>query len=71
MTTSPKGNFIVTGGKDNRVRVCDFNDATNSHAELDTGAIAIGLAFNPKLAWIVVETENKFILWDYENKNKK
>ena len=48
-----------------RVRVWDFNDVTNAHAELDAGAVVTGLAFNPKSAWIAVGTENKIILWDY------
>jgi len=68
LTTSPKGNFIVTGGKDSKVRLWDFSDCTSPHAEFDAGAVVTGLAFNPKSAWVAVGTEAGIRLWDYENK---
>ena len=68
LTTSPKGNFIVTGGKDSKVRVWDFNNCSTAHAELDAGSVVSSLAFNPRSAWIAVGTEQGVKLWDYENK---
>lgn len=58
----------MTGGKDTKVRIWDFNDCTNPHAEFDAGAAVTSLAFNPKSAWVAIGTENGVTLWDYENK---
>lgn len=68
ITTSPKGTFIVTGGKDKKVKVWDFNDCSKPVAEFDAGAIVTGLAFNPKTSWIAVGTENGIKVWDFEAK---
>jgi guanine nucleotide-binding protein subunit beta-2-like 1 protein len=68
VTTSPKGNFIVTGGKDKKVKVWDFNDCSNSVAEFDAGSVVSSLAFNPKSSWVAIGTENGIKIWDFEAK---
>lgn len=68
ITTSPKGTYIVTGGKDKKVKVWDFNDCSKAFAEFDAGANVTSLSFNPKTSWIAIGTENGVKVWDFENK---
>lgn len=68
ITTSPKGTFIVTGGKDKKVKVWDFNDCSKPVNEFDAGSIVTSLAFNPKTSWVAIGTENGIKVWDFEAK---
>lgn len=57
MAVSPRGNFIVTGGKDMKVKVFDFTDVEKPLPTHDTKASITALAFNPKCHWIAIGTE--------------
>jgi guanine nucleotide-binding protein subunit beta-2-like 1 protein len=48
LTVSPRGNYIVTGGKDMRVKVFDFTDVEKVQPTHDTKYPITSLAFNPK-----------------------
>lgn len=57
LAVSPRGNFIVTGGKDLKVRVFDFIDVEKPLPVHDTKASITALAFNPRCHWIAIGTE--------------
>jgi WD40 repeat protein len=65
LTVSPRGNFIVTGGKDMKVRVFEFSDVEKLQPSFDTKAAITALAFNPKCHWIAVGTEIGWEVWDF------
>lgn len=69
ITVSPRGNFIVTGGKDLKVRVFDFSDVEKSLPNHDVTAPVNALAFNPKCHWIAIGTEVGWEVWDFESKD--
>jgi guanine nucleotide-binding protein subunit beta-2-like 1 protein len=69
LTVSPRGNFIVTGGKDMKVRVFDFTDVEKALPTHDTKAPITALAFNPKCHWVAIGTEAGWELWDFESKD--
>lgn len=69
LAVSPRGNFIVTGGKDLKVRVFDFNDVEKTLPVHDTKASITALAFNPKCHWIAIGTEIGWEVWDFESKD--
>lgn len=70
VTVSPRGNFIVTGGKDKKVKVFDFSDVEKPAPIHDAGAPVNCLAFNPRTHWIAVGTENGWQIWDFESKHE-
>lgn len=69
VTVSPRGNYIVTGGKDLKVRVFDFNDVEKDNRTHDVSAPITSLAFNPKCHWIAIGTELGWEVWDFESKD--
>jgi guanine nucleotide-binding protein subunit beta-2-like 1 protein len=69
LTVSPKGNFIVTGGKDKKVKVFDFSDVEKPMPTHDAGSSVNCLAFNPRSHWIAIGTENGWQIWDFEAKD--
>lgn len=69
LAVSPRGNFIVTGGKDQRVKVFDFSDVEKPLPVHDTKAPINALAFNPKCHWIAIGTEVGWEVWDFESKD--
>ncbi|MFM7854286.1 MAG: WD40 repeat domain-containing protein [Flammeovirgaceae bacterium] len=69
VTVSPRGNFIVTGGKDKRVRVFDFSDVEKPAPSHDAGSSVNCLAFNPRCHWIAIGTEFGYQIWDFEAKD--
>ena len=69
LTVSPKGNFIVTGGKDKKVRVFDFSDVEKVLPNHDAGSSVNCLAFNPRSHWIAIGTEVGWQIWDFEAKD--
>eukprot|EP00178_Gracilaria_changii_P001169 TRINITY_DN11645_c0_g1_i1.p1 TRINITY_DN11645_c0_g1~~TRINITY_DN11645_c0_g1_i1.p1 ORF type:complete len:251 (+),score=27.30 TRINITY_DN11645_c0_g1_i1:307-1059(+) len=69
VTISPRGNYIVTGGKDLKVRVFDFNDVEKDNRTHDVSAPITSLAFNPKCHWIAIGTEIGWEVWDFESKD--
>jgi len=69
VTVSPRGNFIVTGGKDKKVRVFDFSDVEKPAPIHDAGAPVNALAFNPRSHWIAIGTEVGWQIWDFEAKD--
>lgn len=69
LTVSPKGNFIVTGGKDKKVRVFDFSDVDRIAPIHDAGSSINCLAFNPRNTWIAIGTELEWQIWDFEAKD--
>lgn len=69
VTISPRGNFIVTGGKDKKVRVFDFSDVEKPAPSHDAGAPVNCLAFNPRSPWIAIGTEDGWQIWDFEAKD--
>jgi len=69
ITVSPRGNFIVTGGKDKKVRVFDFGDVEKPAPSRDAGSSVNCLAFNPRSHWIAIGTEFGWQIWDFEAKN--
>ena len=66
---SPRGNYLVTGGKDLKVRVFDFSDVEKSYPTHDVKAPINALAFNPRCHWIAVGTEVGWEVWDFESKD--
>lgn len=68
ITISPRGNFIVTGGKDKMVRVWDFNDVEKELPFFNAGAPVTCLAFNPRSSLIAIGTEVKWQIWNFEGK---
>ena len=69
ITVSPRGNFIVTGGKDKKVRVFDFSDVEKPAPSHDAGSSVNCLAFNPRCHWIAIGTEAGWQIWDFEAKD--
>jgi guanine nucleotide-binding protein subunit beta-2-like 1 protein len=69
LTISPRGNFIVTGGKDLKVRVFEFSDVEKEYPTHDVTAPITCLAFNPRCHWIAIGTETKWEVWDFESKD--
>lgn len=69
MAVSPRGNFIVTGGKDQKVRIYDFADVEKENPSFDAPAPVTAVAFNPKSHWIAVGTEVGWAVWDFESKD--
>ena len=69
ITVSPRGNFIVTGGKDKKVRVFDFSDIEKLNLSHDAGSPVNCLAFNPRCHWIAIGTEVGWQIWDFEAKD--
>ena len=69
VTISPRGNFIVTGGKDKKVKVYDFSDVEKPSPVHDAGSPVNCLAFNPRSHWIAVGTESGWQIWDFESKD--
>jgi len=69
VTVSPRGNFIVTGGKDKKVRVFDFSDVEKPAPQHDAGAPVNCLAFNPRCHWIAIGTEVGWQIWGFEAKD--
>lgn len=57
LTISPRGNFIVTGGKDLKVRIFDFHDVDKDTKSHDVSASVTSLSFNPKHHWVAIGTE--------------
>ena len=56
VTVSPRGNFIVTGGKDKKkVRVFDFSDVEKPAPQHDAGAPVNCLAFNHRCQGLQLE----------------
>ena len=69
ITVSPRGNFLVTGGKDLKVKVFDFSDVEKSYPIHDVKAPITSLAFNPRCHWIAIGTELGWEVWDFESKD--
>ena len=69
ITVSPRGNFIVTGGKDKKVLVFDFSDVEKPAPSHDAGSPVNCLAFNPRCHWIAIGTEVGWQIWDFEAKD--
>jgi len=69
ITVSPRGNFIVTGGKDKKVNVFDFSDVEKPAPSHDAGSPVNCLAFNPRCHWIAIGTEVGWQIWDFEAKD--
>lgn len=69
LAISPRGNYIVTGGKDKMVKVWDFNNLETVVAEYDAGAPVNAIAFNPRSAMIAVGTEVDWQVWNFLGKN--
>ena len=69
ITVSPRGNFIVTGGKDKKVLVFDFADVEKPAPSHDAGSPVNCLAFNPRCHWIAIGTEAGWQIWDFEAKD--
>ena len=69
VTVSPRGNFIVTGGKDKKVNVFDFSDVEKPAPSHDAGSPVNCLAFNPRCHWIAIGTEAGWQIWDFEAKD--
>lgn len=70
LTVSPRGNFIVTGGKDKKVKIHDFSDVENTMPSYDAHAPVNCLAFNPRNSWIAIGTETGFEVWDFQSKEQ-
>lgn len=71
LTISPRGNFIVTGGKDKKVKIFDFSNVEKKTPVLDAGAPVNCLAFNPKFHWIAIGTEVDWKIYDFELKDNQ
>ena len=66
---SPRGNYVVTGGKDKKVHVKEFSDVEKPSPSLDAGAAVNCLAFNPRQSWVAIGTEEGWKIWDFEATN--
>ena len=69
LAVSPRGNFIVTGGKDQKVRIYDFADVERENPVYEASSPVNAIAFNPKCHWIAIGTENGWAVWDFESKD--
>jgi len=71
LSISPGGAFIATGGKDCQVKVWDPKNLKEPIKEVPTGGIVNAIAFNPRLRWIAVGTENGIKLYDLSSEIDK
>lgn len=56
ITISPRGNFIVTGAKDKKIKMFDFGETTKEFSTYDAGSPVNALSFNPRSTWIAFGT---------------
>lgn len=64
LSISPNGKYIATGGRDKKLNIWDVTEISNSSREMDAGSSINCIAFNPKLQWVAVGTENNVKIWD-------
>jgi len=57
LSISPNGKYLATGGKDKKLFIWDILNFTFPSREFDTGSTINQIAFNPKLQWVAVGTD--------------
>jgi len=68
LALSLNGQYIVTGGKDNSVKVWDYNDLSKPHVEYKTESEVNSLAFNLQYQLVAAATDKNIKIWDIMNK---
>jgi guanine nucleotide-binding protein subunit beta-2-like 1 protein len=64
LSITPNGSYIATGGKDGYAKIWNINDFTKPVKQFNVGAVIHAIAFNPKLQWVAVASENGFRVYD-------
>ena len=68
LALSLNGQYICTGGKDNSVKIWDYNDLSKPHVEYKTESEVNALAFNLQYQLIAAATDKNIKIWDIMNK---
>jgi guanine nucleotide-binding protein subunit beta-2-like 1 protein len=68
LALSLNGQYICTGGKDNSVRVWDYNDLSKPYVEYKTESEINALAFNLQYQLVAAATDKNIKIWDIMNK---
>lgn len=69
LALSLNGQYIVTGGKDNSVKVWDFSDLEKPVVEYKTESEINALAFNIQYQLVAAATDKNVKIWDINNKS--
>eukprot|EP01016_Furgasonia_blochmanni_P009640 TRINITY_DN13_c0_g1_i8.p2 TRINITY_DN13_c0_g1~~TRINITY_DN13_c0_g1_i8.p2 ORF type:complete len:393 (-),score=193.11 TRINITY_DN13_c0_g1_i8:361-1476(-) len=68
---SPFSTYIATGGRDQQLKIWSISDLSDYSRLYETGGIINSIAFNPKMQWIAVGTENGIKIWDLIDTSEK
>lgn len=70
LSISPNGKYLATGGKDKKLFIWDILNLTFPSREFDTGATINQIAFNPKLQWVAVGTDQGVKIYNLMSQSK-
>jgi len=70
LSISPNGKYLATGGKDKKLFIWDILNLTYPSREFDAGSTINQIAFNPKLQWVAVGTDQGVKIFNLMNQSK-
>ena len=70
LAISTNGQYIATGGKDQNIRIWDYNDLSKPYQDLKTDSEVHALDFNTHFMWVAAATDNKIKVYDIMKKEE-